>query len=156
MSEKKVCNSTKKYVNNIEKYVTAYGVCQIKPDFSDACARAYGSGPERFFVALGLAARWRTFRTQRYSKARPLRAAAARPQALLLRHSKIATVVREEWSPQPRVTQSHSIFNSNKQYIPQALSPTGALLLFHDVRLFDPERRQCVKPLGRVWGPFGV
>jgi hypothetical protein len=35
MSEKKVCNSTKKYVNNIKKYVTAYGVCQIKPDFSD-------------------------------------------------------------------------------------------------------------------------
>jgi hypothetical protein len=25
--------------------------------------------------------------------------------------------VRGEWSPQPRVTQSHSIFNSNKQYI---------------------------------------
>jgi hypothetical protein len=39
------------------------------------------------------------------------------PQALLLRHSKIAAVVRGEWSPQPRVTQSHSIFNSNKQYI---------------------------------------
>jgi len=38
-------------------------------------------------------------------------------------HSKIAAVVRGEWSPQPRVTQSHSIFNSNKQYI----SPTVAL-----------------------------
>jgi len=45
------------------------------------------------------------------------RAAAAPPQALLRRHSKIAAVVRGEWSPQPRVTQSHSIFNSNKQYI---------------------------------------
>ena len=44
---------------------------------------------------------------------------SAPPQALLLRHSKIAAVVRGEWSPQPRVTQleSHSIFNSNKQYI---------------------------------------
>ena len=41
----------------------------------------------------------------------------APPQALLLRHSKIAAVVRGEWSPHPRVTQSHSIFNSNKQYI---------------------------------------
>ena len=48
----------------------------------------------------------------------PRRAAAAPPQALLLRHSKIAAVVRGEWSPQPRVTQSHSIFNCNdKQYI---------------------------------------
>jgi hypothetical protein len=37
------------------------------------------------------------------------------PQALLLRQSKIAAVVRVEWSPQPRATQSHSIFNSNKQ-----------------------------------------
>jgi hypothetical protein len=45
------------------------------------------------------------------------RAAKAQPQALLLRHPKIAAVVRGEWSPQPRVTQSHSIFNSNKQYI---------------------------------------
>jgi hypothetical protein len=35
-------------------------------------------------------------------------------QALLLRHSKIEAVVRGEWSLQPRVTQSHSIFNSNK------------------------------------------
>jgi len=26
-------------------------------------------------------------------------------------------VERGEWSPQPRVTQSHSIFNSNKKYI---------------------------------------
>jgi hypothetical protein len=43
--------------------------------------------------------------------------AAAPPQALLLRHSKIAAVVRGEWSPHPRVTQSHSIFNSNKHYI---------------------------------------
>ena len=40
MSEKKVCNSTKKYVNNIKKYVTAYGVCQIKPDFSDASEKS--------------------------------------------------------------------------------------------------------------------
>ena len=47
----------------------------------------------------------------------PRRAAAAPPQAFLLRHSKIAAVVRGEWSLQPRVTQSHSIFNSNKQYI---------------------------------------
>jgi hypothetical protein len=46
-----------------------------------------------------------------------MRAAAAPPQALLLRHSKIPAVVRGEWSPQPRVTQPHSIFNSNKQYI---------------------------------------
>ena len=38
----------------------------------------------------------------------PRRAAAAPPQALLLRHSKIAAVVRGDWSPQPRVTQSHS------------------------------------------------
>jgi hypothetical protein len=38
-------------------------------------------------------------------------------EALLLRHSKIAAVLRGEWSPQPRVTQSHSIFNSNKQNI---------------------------------------
>ena len=51
------------------------------------------------------------------SPRRPRRAAAAPSQALLLRHSKIAAVVRGEWSPQPRVTQSHSIFNSNKQYI---------------------------------------
>jgi hypothetical protein len=48
---------------------------------------------------------------------RPRRAAAAPPQALLLRHPKIEAVVRGEWSPQPRVTQLHSIFNSNKPYI---------------------------------------
>jgi len=51
MSEKKVCNSTKKYVNNIKKYVTAYGVCQIKPDFSDGgrfieATFRHSSGPE--------------------------------------------------------------------------------------------------------------
>jgi len=46
-----------------------------------------------------------------------LAALTAQPQALLRRHSKIAAVVRGEWSPQPRVTQSHSILNSNKQYI---------------------------------------
>ena len=26
-------------------------------------------------------------------------------------------VMRGEWSPQPRITFKHSIFNSNKQYI---------------------------------------
>jgi len=47
---------------------------------------------------------------------RPRRAAAAPPQANLLRHSKIEAVVRGG-TPQPRVTHSHSMFNSNKQYI---------------------------------------
>jgi len=66
------------------------------------------------------------------AKQEPIRFAVVRPpfqkteeeetkiktiEALLLRHSKIAAVVRGEWSPQPRVTQSHSIFNSNKQNI---------------------------------------
>jgi len=34
-----------------------------------------------------------------------------------IREETLAAVVRGEWSPQPRVTQSHSIFNSNKQYM---------------------------------------
>jgi hypothetical protein len=67
----------------------------------------HGSGPEECFVAPGLVPD---------SKHSVLKGTPQPPQALLLRHFKIAAVVRGEWSPQPRVTQSHSILNSNKQY----------------------------------------
>jgi len=47
----------------------------------------------------------------------PRRAAAAPPQALLLRHSKIAAVVRWAWSPQPRITLSHKNSRYNSRYL---------------------------------------
>jgi len=50
---------------------------------------------------------------------------AAKPRiALPILHAiRIIKTARGEWSPQPRVTQSHSIFNSNENWI---LKPKGS------------------------------
>jgi len=91
----------------------------------------------------------------------PRRAAAASPQALLallLRHSKIAAVVRGEWSrsPQPRVTQSHSIFNSNKQYILTNTNSNKHYIRINSHEEDRPRRSRANRPLssGRTVSPI--
>jgi hypothetical protein len=66
-----------------------------------------------------------------------------RETELQSRHAAFG-LVRGEWSPQPRVTQSHSIFNSNKQYMQQSIRSSEHAL--------PPDFNTCTIAMGQGMG----